>query len=188
MDYLANNPVATKSFKYTQLLLAAIPWVGPVDCSPNPNATAYGYLPDFTMPVASSNIPKYDEAFWYTENGNMTKLHRNDNGGIKTVQNYAYANALNNRLTSVTWTIGNTNPYDIFSHNYSYDASGNLLNDGRNGVSAISYSLYDDLPTAISNTTGTHKYRYMAGQRSVKEINANDREYYIDDIVLNQSS
>ncbi len=186
IDSIQKDGLTVEKMKYVTLLLIDMPFITNQDCFPNPNATAYGYLPDFVTPTATTNSTKYDAAYWYSENGNMTQLNRNDDGitnPIKTIQTYTYSNSLNNRLTNVVWTVAGNS---IDQCNYSYDATGNLLNDSRNGVSSIKYSTYDDMPTTIVNTNGSHEYRYFGGQRSVKEISDIDREYYIDDIVLNQ--
>ena len=183
IDYLKNNPVQSKSFKYMKIILGGMPWTPPVNCMPNPNATAYGYLQNFPTPVASSNSAYYDEAFWYQENGNFTTLNRNNNTGQRTQQLYTYQSGTN-RLTqaSFQFTTGTPNVY-----NYTYDATGNLQTDPKNAISNLGYSFFDDLPVSMTNTSGQHNYRYFGGARSVKEISATDREYYVDQVILDQN-
>lgn len=182
---LDRNGLTLKTMKYYPLLLVSLPYITDRDCLPNTAATAYGYLPPFVTPAATSNAMKYDAAYWYTNNGNLTQLNRNDDTGVKTTQAYIYANALNNRLTGVTWTPAGSS---AFTYSYGYDANGSLVNDARNGVSAINYSVYDDLPTSMTNVSGTYKYRYAGGARSVKDLGTTDREYYIEGIVLDQDA
>ncbi len=183
INYLKNNPVNPKSFKYMRVILSGIPWTPPVNCMPNPNATAYGYLQNFPTPTAASNSTYFDEAFWYQKNGNFTTLNRNNNTGQKTQQLYTYQSGTN-RLAqaSFQFTTGTPNVY-----NYPYDGNGNLTTDPKNGVSSIGYSFFDDLPVSITNSSGQHGYRYFNGSRSVKEISVTDREYYLDGVILDQN-
>nr|WP_294860052.1 RHS repeat-associated core domain-containing protein [uncultured Fluviicola sp.] len=181
--YLNGNRTNTLSFKYMRILLGTIPWTAPVNCMPNPNATAYGYLQNFPTPTAASNSTNFDEAFWYQENGNFYTLNRNNNTGQKTQQLYSYQSGTN-KLTQASFQFTTGTP-DVY--NYTYDGNGNLLTDPKNAISSIAYSLFDELPVSITNTSGQHNYRYFGGTRSVKEISATDREYYIDDVILDQN-
>ena len=183
IDSLTNEPDSVLLVKYARITLLEIPFITDEDCFPNASATVYGYLPDFPTPTASTNSTKYDEAYWYSGNGNISQLKRNDENGVKTVQQYTYGTAGSNRLTSVTWTVGTGTP---FTHSYGYDANGNLLDDSRNNVTGISYNFFSDLPVNIENASGEYNYRYDGnGQRSVKHLGNHDAEYYIEGIVLN---
>jgi RHS repeat-associated protein len=154
---------------------------------PNSQATVYGYLPDFQQPANITNGTPYDEAFWYSKNGNTTKANRNNETGLKTQQIYSYANSLDNKLTSVSFTVLTATPTTTTT-NYTYDLVGNLKNDARNGVSDISYISFNDMPQSITNASGTKNYRYdNAGQRTVKINSPTDLEFYIDDVILEQS-
>lgn len=179
------NP-KVEQLKYMKELIVKHSKGGIKTCVPNDNATVYGILPAFSSNRDFSNghFYKYDAAYWYSGNGNMKQLNRNDNAGVKTRQSYYYQNPLNNRLTQVSWVIGN-NPG--FSTSYNYDQTGNLQKDLRNNVTEITYSPYFELPLAITTSTGTKKYRYDNGMnRSVKEISSTDMEFYIDAVVLDQ--
>ncbi len=183
-DSVSRDGMKAVSKKYHISLLNSLPFNIAQDCFSNPSSTVYGYLPDFENPTFTTNPTKYDAAYWYSANGNITQLNRNDEAGIKTVQAYTYSNALNNRLSSVAWTIGNNTP---FSHSYTYDVTGNILTDPRNQVTGITYSAYDDLPTRIVDNNSTQDYRYFGGDRSVKVLTTTDREYFIDEVVLTQA-
>lgn len=183
IDYLKNNPVQSKSFKYMKILLDGIPWTPPVNCMPNPNATAYGYLQNFPAPIATTDTTSFDAAYWYQKNGNFNTLNRNNHVGQKTQQLYTYQTSTNKLIQASFQFNGGA----INTFGYSYDPTGNLLTDSRNGVSAINYSFFDDLPVSIINGSGQHNYRYFAGNRSVKEISDSDREYYIDVVILDQN-
>lgn len=169
--------------KYMKILLSTIPWTPPMSCTPNPNATAYGYLQNFPTPTAAANSTKYDAAYWYQKNGNFNTLNRNDDTGVKTQQLYSYQ-ANTNRLTQVSFQLGIGTPAP---YNYTYDANGNLTTDPKNAVSNIAYSFFDELPVSITNTSEQHNYRYFGGKRSVKEISDADREYFIDQVILDQN-
>lgn len=183
-DSIDKYGLNTVSRKYHISILGSLPYNAPQDCFSNPASTVYGYLPDFVNPTFTANQTKYDAAYWYTGNGNMTQLNRNDDAGIKTVQAYTYGNTLNNKLSSVAWTVGNNTP---FSHSYTYDVTGNILTDPRNQVTGITYSAYDDMPTRIVDNNSTQDYRYFGGDRSVKVLTSTDREYFIDEVILTQT-
>lgn len=169
--------------KYMKILLSTIPWTSPMSCTPNPNATAYGYLQNFPTPTAAANSTKYDAAYWYQKNGNFTVLNRNDDAGVKTQQAYSYQ-PNTNRLIQASFQLGAASPV---SYNYTHDANGNLTVDPKNAVSNIGYSFFDELPVSITNASEQHNYRYFGGTRSVKEISATDREYFIDQVILDQN-
>ena len=184
LNYLNNNPLTINSLKYVKILLAKIPWTQPVSCTPNPVATAYSYLPSFPTPVAIDNSPFFDAAYWYQKNGNFNTLHRNNNTGLKTKQLYTYQNNTN-KLAQASFQVGATSP---LLYNYTYDAHGNLLTDSKNNVNSIQYSLFDDLPASMTMlNTSQHHYRYFNGKRSVKDFSDTEREYYIDNVVLDQN-
>ncbi|WP_300667125.1 RHS repeat-associated core domain-containing protein, partial [Fluviicola sp.] len=155
-----------------------------VNCVPNPTATAYGYLPNFPTPVAAENAKYYDAAYWYQKNGNFITLNRNNNIGQRMQQLYSYQTNTN-KLTQASFQFTNGTPA---LYNYTYDGNGNLLTDPRNDVNNITYSFFDDLPTSITKTnTSQSIYRYFRGARSVKEYSDTDKEYYIDQIILDQN-
>ena len=184
IDFLKTNPVQSASFKYMKRVLASIPWTQPVNCVPNPNATAYGYLQDFPAPVATENSNIFDCAYWYQKNGNFNTLNRNNNTGQKTQQLYSYQTNTN-KLTQASFQFAGGTPQ---LYNYSYDGTGNLLTDPKNNVSNIAYSFFDEMPTTISKTNGgQYNYRYFSGTRSVKDLSDSDKEYFIDQIVLDQT-
>jgi len=86
-------------------------------------------------------------------------------------------------LSEVTWTTPSVAPQ---THGYQYDATGNLLTDPRNGVTAIDYISYNDMPQSITNGSGTKTYRYDGtGSRVAKQNSPTDIHYYLDGVVLN---
>lgn len=182
LNGVTRNP-GPAALKYTKFLLSTIPWTPPMNCTPNPNATVYGYLQNFPTPTAAANSTKYDAAYWYQENGNFNTLNRNDDAGVKTQQVYSYQ-ANTNRLTQASFQLGSGTPAP---YTYTYDANGNLTTDPKNAVSNIAYSFFDELPVSITNTSEQHNYRYFGGTRSVKEISDSDREYFIDQVILDQN-
>ncbi|WP_420572072.1 RHS repeat domain-containing protein [Kordia sp.] len=185
LDALRDGRMTPAKMKYTQIVLSGMPYNSSVPCDANANATIYGFLPSFPFPTNVTNSTKYDTAYWYTANGNITDLNRNDENGIKAAQNYMYANAQNNLLTEVEW---DTN--GIFeNHSYNYDTNGNIITDSRNDISNISYDDYDELPMSITNSNGTRKYRYDSnGQRIAKEAGVNNKSYYLDGVIINQNN
>ncbi|MCH2196603.1 RHS repeat-associated core domain-containing protein [Kordia sp.] len=185
LDALRDGRMTPAKMKYTQILLSGFPVSSSVSCYANINATIYGFLPTFPFPTNMTNSTKYDTAYWYTANGNITDLNRNDDNGIKAAQNYMYGNVQNNLLTEVEW---DTN--GVFeNHAYNYDTNGNIVKDSRNNIINISYDDYDELPMSITNANGTRKYRYDTnGQRIVKEIDATSKNYYLDGVIINQSN
>lgn len=172
------------TLKYTRLNLFAIVFVPEVQCDQNPNATVYGYLPGFPYPATVPSAP-YDVAAWYSENGNIEMLNRNDQNGTKTEQTYTYGNTTGNHLTSVEWD----DQVSPVTHNYTYDLTGNLLADSRNNISNINYISYNNMPQSITNATATMNYRYNAlQQRSVKEIGSTEKQYYVDGVILDENN
>lgn len=183
LDLLKTGSFGVFKLKYVKSLVQNMAINEHQPCQPNASATVYAYLPNFQMPSSTSNVATYDAAYWYSKNGNITTLNRNDDLGVKTQQSYSYSNPSNNRLTGVTWTNLSTSVSE--SHLYPYDQTGNLLTDTRNGVTAIDYISYSDLPQAIMNGGGLKSYRYdNAGQRSVKINSLTDVEFYIDDVII----
>lgn len=177
-------PFEITHFKYTRELLTSLPYDVETDCQTTQSAVVYGFMPTMQSPTTTTNTAKYDAAYWYRKNGNMNLLHRNDDAGITTQQEYTYSTAQNNHLSSVTWS----RPSQSFTqtHGYTYDPTGNLLTDPKNGVTNIEYNSYNDLPQSIENATGVKRYRYNAqGMRLFKEGSNSDRSYYIDGVVLN---
>ena len=174
-----------EQLKYTKELIIKHSKLGKKVCVPNDHATIFGILPAFNSNQNFTNSYPYDAAYWYSNNGNLEQLNRNDHTGEKTRQNYYYQNPLNNQLSQVEWTVGLQTP---FNHSYEYDRMGNLTKDLRNNVSDIAYSPYFELPLAITNPAGTKKYRYDNNRnRSVKEISSTDFEFYIDAVILDQN-
>ncbi len=102
------------------------------------------------------------------------------------IQNYTYANPLNNNLSEVVWwtpSVSTTIP--TYQCQYSYDLTGNLTQDPRNNVSSINYISYNDMPQSITNISGTKTYRYDAtGKRTMKQGDPNDIDYYLDGVIL----
>lgn len=185
LDVLRDGRMTPAKMKYTQILLSGLPNNSGVPCDANSNATVYGFLPTFPFPTNVTNSTKYDTAYWYTENGNITDLNRNDENGVKSAQNHMYANVQNNQLTEVEW---DTN--GVFeNHSYNYDGNGNILTDSRNDITNISYDDYNELPISITNVNGTSNYRYdNNGQRIVKETGVNSKSYYLDGVIINQGN
>lgn len=184
LDLLKTGSFGVFKLKYVKLLVQNMSINEYQPCQPNPSATVFAFLPNFQMPTTTSASNKYDAAYWYSKNGNINTLNRNDEVGVKTQQSYSYSNPTNNQLTGVTWTNLNTSTI-VADHLYQYDQTGNLLNDARNGVTAIDYISYNDLPQAITNGGGMKSYRYdNAGQRIVKINSSTDIEFYIDDIII----
>lgn len=181
--------VVPEQLKYVKQLIASIPFNQLQDCNPDPNATVYGYLPTYPFPTTVVNSNKYDAAYWYTENGNMTNLNRNDELGNRKAQDYTYSNPSSNQLSEVDWSdiTDPNNPILEDNSQYTYDETGNLLTDPRNGVTDIRYISYNDMPQSITNGSGKKKYRYDgAPQRTVKELSEGDVEYYLDGVIVNQ--
>jgi RHS repeat-associated protein len=186
LTLLRSGVTDVSKLKYIKLLLQYISVTEYMECEPNASATVYAYLPNFQTPTTTTNVTKYDAAYWYSKNGNLNLLNRNDQTGVKTQQNYAYSNPSNNQLTGVTWT--NINTSVSVNHLYQYDQTGNLLNDPRNGVTSIDYISYNDLPQGITNGSGLKTYRYdNNGQRIVKTNSASDIEFYIDNVIVASS-
>ncbi|GEM_PF-6135542 len=180
-----NGSATPALLKYTKIALGNILYVPAVNCDPNPNATIYGYLPTFPYPTSTTNTTPYDVAVWYSENGNITDLNRNDDAGVRTEQDYTYGVATKNQLTTVNWTVSGV---PNATHNYQYDLTGNLLDDPRNGVTNIDYISFNNMPQSITNGSGTTEYRYDANNtRSVKELGVNDVEYYMDGVILDEN-
>lgn len=184
LDFLKNNPLQPASLKYMKGILSTIPWTQAVNCMPNPNATAYGYLQNFPTPVATENSNEYDAAYWYQKNGNFSTLNRNNNTGQRTQQLYSYQTNTN-KLTQASFQVATGTPT---LYNYTYDGNGNLASDPKNIINNITYSFFDDLPTVITKTNGGQSiYRYIGGSRISKKYSDIDEEFYIDQIVLDQT-
>jgi len=185
LDLISQGPPAGKDLKYTKLLLMSVPYDPEVVfCDPNPSATVYGYLNDFPFPGSVTTSNKYDVAYWYSNNGNLEQLNRNDDSGDKMEQSYTYSNTASNELSTVQWTDYSGTPTS-FSHNYTYDAMGNLKTDPRNSVTDLSYNKFHIRVESITQSGSTSNYRYDVNQqRTAKEISTTNKQYYMDGVVL----
>jgi len=175
--------------KYTRLLLEGIPFNSNVQCTANSNATVYGYLPEFDFPESLTPSNKYDVAYCYSENGNIIDLNRNDENGDKAELDYNYVDPTKNQLSSVVWS-GSAFP-TAETHQFNYDACGNIIEDNKvNAPENISFSYgdFNNMPKSITTPSGTSTYRYdTEGLRTIKNIGASDKEFFVDGVILDEN-
>jgi RHS repeat-associated protein len=123
----------------------------------NSSSNTFTYQYDKLNRLLSAAATGMSEELSYDVMGNITSLNR-DGTGAKT---YNYSA---NQLQSVT---------GVTATNYSYDANGNAITDGRNNKT-ISYN-YLNLPQTVS---GGLSYTYdAAGQKLTKNNNGTLRHY-----------
>lgn len=130
----------------------------------------------------------YLESFKYDANGNITNVERNGFGSTPALRamdsftyNY-YSPTGNNRLQNVIDDNDNSNPSlynDIktqtaFPNNYTYDASGNLLSDAQESITAIEWNPSGKVSKIVKTGTGNNKtieFMYDAmGHRVSKKV------------------
>lgn len=150
------------------------------------NATTNGW--ESSGPVATAN---YKERVSYDPNGNILTYNRNGFGATTAMDNLSYGynkdvnnQLINNRLRHVKDAIGDANYTEDIDNqpddNYDYDAIGNLIKDTKEGITAISWSVYGKI-LSITKASGTISYTYDAsGNRISKTANAKTTWYVRD--------
>jgi len=143
-----------------------------------PNVNAFNYTYDrinrLTKGVSTGIV--MSEVLTYDVMGNITSLKRDNDSG-----NYNYSG---NQLTDIT-------DGSLATGKYKYDQNGNMIFDGRNGMS-LSYNPLN-LPTIASKTGISVSYVYDAAGNKLSKTSVNDkntsvRNYiqgveYIDNII-----
>jgi RHS repeat-associated protein len=127
-----------------------------------------------------------DASFVYDKNGNITSLKRYDqSGNLMDNLSYNYNKTsgwlTNNRLRSVSdAVVGSASATDIENgqilDNYTYDQIGNLISDAQEGISSISWSVYDKVKkvTKVGSNSDIEFVYDAAGQRISKKIRTNN--------------
>jgi len=132
-----------------------------------PNVFTYTYDVLNRLTSGSSTVVGMSESIAYDEIGNITHLSRG--GSVAGSYNYT-----GNQLTSIA-----NGP--LATGGYAYDANGNTVTDGRNGV-ALTYN-YLNLPENVSKTGLAINYVYDAsGKKLRKSSNTGGTTDYIDGI------
>jgi len=149
--------------------MAATPCKG---CPDTPTAENTSYTYDVARRLATSNQTSNGSSaqrrFAYDRWGNRTGMWNAVSGGtqIQSVVLQQSGGAPTNRLTSVT-TSGVT-------ANYSYDAAGNVTNDG---VHTYTYDAENRIASVDSGTTAT--YAYDTSNQRYKKVTSGATTHYV---------
>jgi RHS repeat-associated protein len=146
-------------------------------------------------PVAGTFTPvsvsDYQERVSYDPNGNILTYLRNGDAARLSMDNLSYSyNTGTNQLQKVTDAAADASAgnYPLYNdikqgqtnNNYQYDAIGNLVYDGSESITAISWSVYGKI-TSITKSGATIKYVYDAsGNRIMKQTSADTTVYVRD--------
>lgn len=118
----------------------------------------------------SSTGLKFDTEYEYDKNGNLKTLVRYDINGYDIDElDYSYATD-SNKLNGIVDQTDNTEGFEFFSTNYSYESNnGNLIADSGKGITAIDYN-HLNLPTKVHfGSTKSIEYIYTAGGTKVEK-------------------
>lgn len=116
----------------------------------------------------TSNQNKYNTAYGYDANGNLSSLSRYLNGTQIDNLVYAYISS-GNRLSSVQDNSNNALGYDDNNGTYTYDANGNMTYDPSKGVN-ISYNELN-LPEQVQfGANDNNRYIYDASGRKCAKV------------------
>jgi len=119
-----------------------------------------------------------NEALSYDVMGNITSMSRSDGTAAKT-GTYNYTG---NRLNNISGGL-------LATGNYAYDANGNAVTDGRNGIS-LTYNVLN-LPETAVRTSGTPvniAYAYSAGGEKLKKTSGTTVTDYVGGIQYENGS
>ncbi|MBY0537550.1 MAG: hypothetical protein K2P88_16970, partial [Chitinophagaceae bacterium] len=128
----------------------------------------------------------YKERVSYDPNGNILTYLRNGAPGATTMDNMTYSyTAGTNKLHKVVDAAANNAAYsDIKTgqndNNYQYDAIGNLIADGSENITNISWNVYGKIST-ITKGGATISYKYDASGNRILKMTAADTTAYVRD-------
>ena len=142
------------------------------------NGYVYSYdkmnrlVSNYSILNASLNVDYlYSESFSYDAQGNVTNLTRWDNYDLMNYLHLTYdgnqlVNVDDNGFGSYEYATKQYHDNNTSSHDFAYDANGNMIYDKDRGISAIRYNLLN-LPDTIQFANGNqivHRYD-AAGNR-----------------------
>jgi RHS repeat-associated protein len=143
--------------------------------------------------TALAKQTNYKERISYDGNGNILKYLRNgttvgggylDMDSLNYGYNYSSAKLVNNRLRHVKDAVADGNySIDIDNQaddNYDYDAIGNLIKDTKEGITAISWTVYGKIRT-ITKSSGTISYTYDASGNRISKTAGGKTTWYVRD-------
>jgi RHS repeat-associated protein len=143
------------------------------------------------IPAATSS---FKERVSYDANGNILSYVRNgsaQNGGFLAMDNLTYGynkdinnKLVNNQLRHVKDAVNDLNYQEDIDNqpddNYGYDANGNLIKDTKEGITNITWNVYNKI-SSITKSTGTINYTYdVSGNRLSKVVNGRTTWYVRD--------
>lgn len=138
-----------------------------------PNTFTYGYDKLNRLTSANSTGVIMSEAISYDPVGNINSLNR-DGAGVGT---FSYSG---NRLNSISGG-------GLASGSYAYDNNGNVVTDGRTGVS-LTYN-HLNLPVTITKSGLNLAFTYDASGKKLSKVNSGiTSTNYVDGIVYNGST
>jgi hypothetical protein len=126
----------------------------------------------------------YQEQVSYDGNGNILSYTRNGYGGTPSMDNLTYHyNAGTNQLNHISDAVASGNyPNDLddqSSDNYSYDETGNLIQDVKAGITSnMTWSVYGKLLTIPSKGIS---YQYDAAGNRIGKTVGTDSTWYVRD-------
>lgn len=174
---------------FTHLLLKGIDVVLEQRCEINEAALAINTLQRDNATLTSTQGDKYDEAFWYKRNGDMTEKLRFDDVAVEHRITYSYA-------PNKSWinTLDFLDGGVITNFGMTHDLRGNVTANLHFGITEMRYNAFTNLPTVTR--TGAcpvctyREYRYdQQGQRSVQADMQPDgaADYYIGHVIVGEN-
>ena len=174
---------------FSQLLFGGLLAPMQQNCVINEAALALHTLGRDNVPLSVDPTDRYDEAFWYTRNGDLSQKLRFDDLDLPHQIDYTYAMG-KSWITSLDFTDNGV----LTNHGMSHDLRGNVTRNLHLGLTELRYNAFSNLPTAT--TTGTcpsctqRTYRYdQQGQRTAQRDAAENgtADYYLDHVILDET-
>ncbi len=141
---------------------------GTINSTTESSTYSYDLLMRITTSSQTTNSISAQRRFSYDRWGNRTSVYDATSGGnqIQSIALQQSGGAATNRITSVT--SGST------TRNYTYDAAGNVTNDG---VNSYQLDAENRVVTVNSGTTATYAYNY--GNQRVKKVTGGATTHYV---------
>ena len=143
--------------------------------------------------VTSVNkVEAYKESITYDGNGNIQTFLRNGAEGAVPMDNMTYAynkdpltnKLIDNRLRHVKDSVFSALPDDIESQpdgNFKYDAIGNLIEDAKEGIKKIDWTVYGKIQSIRKVDGSVITYNYDPSGNRVSKLVGSVTTFYIRD-------
>ncbi len=123
--------------------------------------------------ITCTSSGDFDVTYSYDKNGNITYISRNASGSDPDIEYYLSYVANTNKIDDVL-----VDGVSSATETYSHDASGNVTENGVQGISSTAYD-WRNLPTSLTANGSTITYIYDADGNRVKKQVGSTTTWYI---------